>query len=234
MRRNGKKTEEDDDMPGAPEWMVTFSDCMTLLLTFFVLLLSFSSFDNRIFRRLKIIYSRGLTTITPSIRGDRDAFEDIPPIIYVSDLDKGSEKPTLEMGNVDGLLEEVMPYNFSRGMVFRLPSNKMFWGNGIAISNQGRDIIDTMALFLSGVSHRIVISEHGATNDPRSESIGLQRAWAIMNYLTTKKNLDSKRFSISSISTFSQNNNDNIDSNSNIPEGGRTIEIVLLARKIYN
>ena len=36
--------EEEDDAPaGAPEWVVTFADLMSLLLTFFVLLLSFSS-----------------------------------------------------------------------------------------------------------------------------------------------------------------------------------------------
>ena len=32
---------------GAPEWVVTFSDMMSLLLTFFILLLSFSTLDNR-------------------------------------------------------------------------------------------------------------------------------------------------------------------------------------------
>jgi chemotaxis protein MotB len=33
--------------PGAPAWMVTFADLMTLLLTFFVLLLSMSTLDNQ-------------------------------------------------------------------------------------------------------------------------------------------------------------------------------------------
>lgn len=233
MGQKGKRTEE-DDTPGAPEWMVTFSDCMTLLLTFFVLLLSFSSFDNRVFRRLKVIYAKGLTTITPSIRSDRDALMYIPPIIHVSDLDKGSEKPTLETGNTDGLLEAAEPYDFDRGIVFTLPSNKLFWGNGIAISNQGRTLIDTLAQFLTGVSHRIVISEHGAVNDTTSESFGLQRSWAVMNYLTVKKNLDKERFSISSISTFSQKGGENAGQNSDTSGAGRTVEIVLLARNIYN
>jgi chemotaxis protein MotB len=35
--------DDDDVRPGAPEWIVTFADLMSLLLTFFVLLLSFSS-----------------------------------------------------------------------------------------------------------------------------------------------------------------------------------------------
>lgn len=42
----------EEDKPGAPEWMVTFGDLMSLLLTFFVLLLSFSQMDNARFKEL--------------------------------------------------------------------------------------------------------------------------------------------------------------------------------------
>lgn len=40
-----KKKQEQEK--GAPKWMVTFSDMTTLLLTFFVLLISMASFDKR-------------------------------------------------------------------------------------------------------------------------------------------------------------------------------------------
>ncbi len=231
MGQNGKP--EEDDAAGAPEWMVTFSDCMTLLLTFFVLLLSFSSFDNKIFRRLKVVYAKGLTTIMPITRSNRDSLTYNPPILHVSDLDEGSEKPTLDIGNDNGTLDAIEPYNFNRSIVLTLPSNKLFWGKGIAISNQGQNIINTMAKFLDGVPHRIVISEHGPANDTANESLGLNRAWAIMNYLSTKKNIDKKRFSISSISTLSQKG-ENVDQDSNTASNERTVEIVLLARNIYN
>ena len=41
------RQQPQSDGPTGNEWMVTFSDCMTLLLTFFVLLTSFATFDNR-------------------------------------------------------------------------------------------------------------------------------------------------------------------------------------------
>jgi chemotaxis protein MotB len=41
----GGLPEEQDCPEGAPEWMVTFGDMMSLLLTFFILLLSFSTME---------------------------------------------------------------------------------------------------------------------------------------------------------------------------------------------
>jgi RecA/RadA recombinase len=55
-----------------------------------------------------------------------------------------------------------------------------------------------------------------------------------MNYLTTKKNIDKKRFSISAISTISQNSGENTSQDFGTADTGRTVEIVLLARNIYN
>lgn len=44
-QREEKKKEKKSGSPGAPAWMVTYSDLVTLLLTFFVLLLSMASLD---------------------------------------------------------------------------------------------------------------------------------------------------------------------------------------------
>ncbi|MEM7309989.1 MAG: OmpA family protein [Planctomycetota bacterium] len=42
-----KKKAEEEAPAGAPEWIVTFTDMISLLVTFFVLLMTFSSLDNR-------------------------------------------------------------------------------------------------------------------------------------------------------------------------------------------
>jgi len=150
MAREKKQTVP-DEKPGAPEWMVTFSDCMTLLLTFFVLLLSFSSFDNRIFRNLKIGYSTALTTISPVLRSDRDALLYLPPVRHIADLRKGSEKPTSVQRLQDGLMKETGLVDLQGGIAFLISSKKLFWGKGTALSPGGRHIMDTMASFLRAV-----------------------------------------------------------------------------------
>ena len=47
-----RKTFEDEPKKGAPAYMNTYGDMMTLLLTFFVLLFSMSSIDTQKFRGL--------------------------------------------------------------------------------------------------------------------------------------------------------------------------------------
>lgn len=48
-----KKKRPDDDGPETPEWIVTFSDMISLLVTFFVLLMTFSSMESDDVIRIK-------------------------------------------------------------------------------------------------------------------------------------------------------------------------------------
>ena len=230
-----KKQAEPEEQPaGAPEWMVTFSDCMTLLLTFFVLLLSFSSFDDRIFRQLKEIFAESLPATAPENKTDRDAFLPVKQIQVTAELDEGSEKPTFNMGFEDRTKQDTEPPDFHSRKVFLIESKRIFYGYSEAISTEGRNIMSILASFLKEVPSRVVISENGPDEDEDSEKLGLPRAWAVLNYLATVQNLDKDRFSISAGSTLDQ-----AELKSGKPAGSRseterTIEIVLLERSIYN
>jgi chemotaxis protein MotB len=234
MERASKQVESDQD-PGAPEWMVTFSDCMTLLLTFFVLLLSFSSFDDdRVFLHLKVIYSKAFTSIFPMIQIERDSLLYLPPVKYVAELDKGSETTTLEQGTKDGLIKETKMTDLNNSVAFLILSKKVFWAQGAALSPEGRRILDTMAPFLKSSPGRIVISEGGPTGGKSSEYFGLPRAWAVMEYLTKEQKLGNYRFSISDDEALAQEGFESGRPDSDRPETERAVEIVLLQRSIYN
>jgi chemotaxis protein MotB len=232
-----KKQKGSDDAPGAPEWMVTFSDCMTLLLTFFVLLLSFSSFDSRIFQELKIIYAKSLTHITPTPRkSQKDALSYIPPIRpeHVTRLQKGSETPTSAQELKDALMKETKYADLQGGMVFLVSSKKIFWGKGTAMSREGRYVVNLLASFLQRVPGRIVISETGPADKSRSASFGLPRAWVVMNYLVAEQDLNKDRFSISATGIVARDSSESKTEKSERGALERIVEVTLLERNTYN
>ncbi|MBW3019624.1 hypothetical protein KY329_05600 [Candidatus Woesearchaeota archaeon] len=234
MTLRAKKQPELEEEPGAPEWMVTFSDCMTLLLTFFVLLLSFSSFDDKIFYQLKSIYSGSFTAIIPVSTRNRDALLNTPPIIHEIIPEKGSEKETNIFDDTEGLMKYTGIVDLHMGLSFVIPSKKVFWGQGITISTEGRYIMDKIRSFLRKSQTRVVISEYGPNGKLSSEYYGLPRAWAVMEYITTERNIEKNRFSISPSSSLEQNIPSQTKLGSTAPQSERTVEIVLLERSIYN
>jgi len=232
MRRGSKKAEP-DEAPGAPEWMVTFSDCMTLLLTFFVLLLSFSSFDEKVFRKLQSSFFNTLPEVSQTDEKNRDAVLLTEQIEETPELTEGSEKPTLIRGLEDNLKEDT-PADFRRWKVFLISSERIFWGRGTLISAEGRRIMTKMASFLKEVPNRVVVSENGPAGEEGAEQLGLPRAWAVMEYLTSKQNLNKKWFSISAASTLAQESLRSGEPARASTEPERIVEIVLLERSIYN
>ena len=227
-----RKQPEPEQEAGAPEWMVTFSDCMTLLLTFFVLLLSFSSFDDKELNRLKKAFTKRFSALSFSQR-DRSAFT--APIIVkaTNDLDEGSEKPTLARGAEDRLEKETGPENFRDHKVFLVSSERIFWGNGKVISFQGRKALSDMASFLKEVpGNKVVISENGQGDKKNSKLLGLQRAWTVIEYFTTRQGLDKGQFSIAA-GTLQKSHENSLQDNSQT-KATRMLEIVLLERSICN
>ena len=89
-----KQKPAGDDAPGVPGWIVTFSDCMTLLLCFFVMLVSFSSFDEGSLRQISGAFrSHGSRWIFPIMSGVTDStFEPLDSV--VDRTAEGSETPT--------------------------------------------------------------------------------------------------------------------------------------------
>jgi chemotaxis protein MotB len=223
-----KKQLEPEQQAGAPEWMVTFSDCMTLLLTFFVLLLSFSSFSNQTeFFRLKMVFAKQFS-FNKQENKEKEALASKKITEEDDDLSKGSEKPTLEKGTGNNLKETTEPANFHDRKVFSISSVNVFYGNGLVISIQGRKTLSDVASFLKEVPCRVVISENGQENDTDSEHLGIQRAWSVIEYFTAERGLEKGQFSIAA-ENLQQNQQDDFQNNSD-----RTLEIVLLERSIYN
>jgi hypothetical protein len=231
MAQREKQPPPQEEEPGAPEWMVTFSDCMTLLLTFFVLLLTFSSFDERIYRKLNVIYCDAFSTIHSRKKSSKEAFIDYN--LRTFEIEQGSEKPTLEDGTEGMLIETNVPA-FKKHRTFLTASQEVFWGKGTTISINGHKILAALADFLHKVPGQVVISENSLYRTEQSQNLGLARSWQVVQFLTTQKGLGKERLNISAGTTVGNKAFDILNiSDTNSPDS-RVLEIVLLDRSICN
>jgi len=221
-----KRQPPPEEAPSAPLWMVTFSDCMNLLLTFFILLMTFSSFTDEQFVKLRTAFQKALPTISLKNKEQKNAVLPTQYIMYVQNPNIGSEKPTLANGEQDNLKEETEPTKFRDRKVFLISSDKVFYGNGAVISLRGRKALSAMASFLKEMPDRVVISENSLNGAKNNENLGVDRAWAVIEYMTKKQSLDKQQFSISAGSMTTEGGSPKIGT-------GRMLEITLLERSLY-
>ncbi len=217
----GKKNisiQAEEDPGGAPEWMVTFSDCMTLLLTFFVLLLSFSSFDKETLPTLGQSLAKALPSIGLSGKDKQESMYEKQPSSQEVKQTEGTEVPSNAVEQTTNFMKEKKPLDFRNLKVFTIESKDFFWGRGYALSNDGREVLNSLANYFKHRTGRIVISENGPDG---KTSLGLHRSIAVMDYLTQQHALDKTRFNISCATTMRQ------------PPRQRQVEITLLDRSIY-
>lgn len=224
-----------EDEPGAPEWMVTFSDCMTLLLTFFVLLLSFSSFDNKVFQRMESAFNEGLSSVGVRLSQSDEAFVPTPRIMYDQDPEEGSEKPTVD-GQYESNPSTSLDFmDFQDQKVFLVPSEDVFLGLGTRTSAHGRQMLADVATLLKAVPNRVIVSEHAIESDETvPDEIGLTRAWTIAQFLTDGEGVAKARLSITSAATVDAEALRDSGLAAMNPGAHRVVEIVIMERSTYN
>jgi hypothetical protein len=178
-----KAQEEESGGEGAPLWMISFADMMSLLMAFFVMLTTFSSFGPKEEAQL-----RSAMMVAMSPFGDlfgHGVFESSG-----DDMSKGpdrksssvdsSEKPTLDQSN--GSMRPTTAPDFRTHKVFTAESRDMFWSTGVTLSAKGREFLDLIAGYADRVHGPLVLSECGPTPD----NLGTQRTVAAVRYLVDK------------------------------------------------
>lgn len=90
---------------GAPGWVVTFGDMMSLLLTFFILLLSFATLDRVQFDKLSGVLSEGFGTIA---RTDQQRIPKRDSNIKISQrVNRNSRTPNTASDEVKRLMQKI-------------------------------------------------------------------------------------------------------------------------------
>lgn len=196
-----KKETRAEEAAGAPLWMVTFSDCMNLLLTFFVLLVTFSSFGPKQEQRI-LNFGSAMRSVfgTPEDMGgalEKSSIVENQRVVSTEQPEYGSEKPTdsttLHSGSLN---EDLQAADYRSHKVFLIPSHKVFLGRGKALSPDGRYFLAMAAAFLRQVPGSVVISENGPVKHTGDADLGLSRALAVLEYLVSVESMSHERLSI--------------------------------------
>ena len=214
-----QRPQEEKGVVGAPEWMVTFSDCMTLLLTFFVLLLSFTAFGENTLPNLGNAMSESMSS---SIGKDNNAEQTSvaaqQQLKEVERVNKGAEtKPSVE-DDISKIMKKKRPIDFKSLKVFAIPSEKLFWGDGVAISRTGQNLLNSLSILFKTVPSRVVISENGPNTN---QQMALNRSLRVVEYMTSR-GLKNDDFSITTSPMMRSGSRNQ-----------RMLEITLLDPEIY-
>jgi hypothetical protein len=214
MAGKQKQQQEEESGEGAPLWIISFADMISLLMAFFVMLTTFSGFGPKESAKLRKVATAALA---PNLYG---GWYKNPPqgtmgrqMVATGQDEKGSEKPTLEEATGSGSLTETGT-DFRSHKVFLIESKKAFWASGTALSTDGRDFLNNFGLLVSRVPGRIAVSEVGPGNNP---DIGILRAITVVEYLGSQ-GVPKSRCSIGTRATLPETNS----------RTERVLEIVLL------
>lgn len=133
--------------PGAPAWMATFADMMSLLLTFFILLLSFSTVNEEKFHEAMTSMEGGFRPF-PAMSGWVGMDPSDPGTVGTPANQAARE--LRRMLQVRALEKSVtIEFDALGGLKINLPENVLFEPGAITLKNSALPLIDEMALILS-------------------------------------------------------------------------------------
>lgn len=162
------RKEKQEKPQGQPGWLITFSDMMTLMLTFFVLLVSMAVLDER--RKLVVIGSIigtfGVGRQSHDVLSQRDRRTSVEPgpmeMPSINDLE-----PLREMIWED--IDEDLDFASNRFVqVFSIPDDVLFEPGGTELRPRGRQILEAaLPVFLQV---RVPLLLAGHTSSLREEA----------------------------------------------------------------
>lgn len=188
------KEPVDESLDGAPLYMVSFGDMMTIMLTFFILLCSYSKerqagfISDGIGSFKNVVNAHGLPGVLPGSRYPLDLGAQrarYRPVGAVND-----EFLTDENGRVTDLnrdkLREVVKRKLQQNIETRIPVQLIFDRQKTSLTNDHRQALDIIASLLSGKNLEIRFEGFAFEEDagPRkTQEIAAARALSAAQYV---------------------------------------------------
>ncbi len=190
---------------GVPGWVVTFGDMMSLLLTFFIMLLSFSNTNVQKFKELlgsvekafgvqreKIILTRvGQKTpidLMGSAENQRDAKKDALLNLLAQSLTEQ---------NLEG---DVTVRKTDRGVLLQIKGSMMFDPGEAILKDKAKKMFEKLIPIIKKSPYEVIVEGHTdnlpikSDKYPSNWELSSARAGTVVRFFIEKGNLNPKRF----------------------------------------
>ncbi len=215
MARDEPRNSEGDDEGGSPEWMTTFGDMMTLLLTFFVLLYSMSSIEEEQFeialdsirQGLGMSFHGGRTIASQRLLDQGAIGEGLNPInidlleTVMTEIDQIIHEEDVDE---DGISMEMT----QRGLEVRFTGEVLFDLGEAEIRPEGQEILQEVAELIQEVPNDVMVEGHTDNLPIRTDlypsnwELSAARATTVTRFFVEEQALDPERFSAAGYSEY--------------------------------
>lgn len=209
-----KKSSGAADQPNPLGWMTTFSDLVTLLLTFFVLLLTMSSMDVKsIQQAFGLFFTGGSGPLGFAEQGKLEdvarfleSLEQVPPNVLIDQNE--IQEAIFKFDDVDFqrlidlVGQDIQVLRDERGIVIQLGDYILFSEGTAVLRKEYLPLLTRLADVLRSTRYSISVEGHTDTSaldggtEPWGWQLSLQRGMTVMKYFTEEEGLMPERFRV--------------------------------------
>jgi chemotaxis protein MotB len=228
-------------LPSRTQWMVTFSDMITLLITFFVLLISMSSMDSKSMKEIFGFFNEVMGPLElveeQEMHGLPAVLEAVSPKVFYdttnlsrSILDNLESK---EFGGLKGRGEDLFEVREdSRGLAVSINGDILFDERSHVLKKEALPVLQSIAQSIHDVDSTISVEGHtdnrGGTPSEQYR-LSMRRAGSVLDYFIYSAGMSPTRFALAGYgSTRPADSNDTEQGR----RKNRRVEIVLLKDKL--
>ncbi len=211
MSDNATTNVEESSGPGVPAWMLTYADTVTLLMTFFVMLMSFSTFDKEKFAKIRgslvghlgIVGEERLSRDSLLPRRHMDAsrvhlrgYENPPNYDPLSYLQESFEILVREKS-----LANLLDYKLTeQGFEIHLLTGTLFKEGSAQLKSGAESVLNRIGETCARLPHNLRVTAHADIFYPeeyaRPQELAVDRAAAVCGYLHTRSSIAAERLSV--------------------------------------
>ncbi len=203
---------EDGNKPDPNAWLLTYGDLITLLMTFFVLILSFSAINlDRITEVLNFDKGVGDNIVSADLK-DTGLFDD--KIVNKERLRIDKDELPSPLNDLDLISEQVVVFitknklakvidlkRTKEGFMITIRADILFESGGVELKEEYLYLLDKLSELLSRITNDVKITGHTddrySDDDYTDSKLSIARATGVCRYFVEEGTLESARFGVS-------------------------------------